>query len=361
MKPFIKPRTATPPRTAPEPAQAAPGVSINELTILAVAGTMQDADERASYLERTCAGDDTLRRRIEERLAERKQAVTDGRAELMRPFPQLPQQAMAIVPMSGMQLTPTAPAPSKANAFPWALATLLAAAVGALAVFFVQEKTARFSAENKTTEAETARVKADSERTDALAAALDAKTVSTRTAAQASEADKQRAAALAEATKAREETDRLRKQAEDAAKAERAAKAMAETERTQSSEAQKTSTTALADTLAKLAGALIEQNRHAEAEPPARQCLELRTAQGASVWQINDARILLGAALMGRGQVADAERELLAVVAAIEPLLPQADDAGRARYTMAVKKLANLYSATGRRHEASDWRKKIER
>ena len=64
---------------------------------------------------------------------------------------------------------------------------------------------------------------------------------------------------------------------------------------------------------------------------------------------------------MGRGQVADAERELLAAVAAIEPLLPQADDAGRARYTMAVKKLANLYSATGRRHEASDWRRKVER
>jgi tetratricopeptide (TPR) repeat protein len=125
-------------------------------------------------------------------------------------------------------------------------------------------------------------------------------------------------------------------------------------------EAQKASTTALADTFAKLAGTLIEQNRHAEAEAPARQCLELRTAQGAGVWQTNDARVLLGAALMGRGQVADAEREFLAVVSDIEPLLPQADDAGRARYAMALKKLTNLYNATGRRREATEWRKKLD-
>ncbi len=355
MKPFLKPRPATSPPATPEPAQAATNVGINELTILAVAGTMSDADERAAYLERTCAGNEGLRRRIEERLADRRQAVMDGKAELMRPFPQLPQQAMAIVPLSGMHLTPTHPAPvaAKASAFPWALATLLAGAVGALAVFFTQEKTARITAETKTTEAESARVEAQT-------SALEAKTVSARTAEKANDAEKQRAAAVADSTKAREETDRLRKQTEEALRAEQAAKAMAETEHVKNMEAQKTSTAALADTLARLASTLIEQNRHAEAETPARQCLELRTAQGANVWQINDARVLLGSALMGRGQVADAERELLAAVTAIEPMLPQADDAGRARYAMALKKLTNLYNATGRRTEAADWRKKLD-
>src|SRR5690606_29160382 len=70
VKPFIKPRPATPPSPAPAAAPA-PRISPNELTIFSVAAPLADPQERAAYLERACGVDADLRARLEERLQAR--------------------------------------------------------------------------------------------------------------------------------------------------------------------------------------------------------------------------------------------------------------------------------------------------
>ncbi len=354
MKPFIKPKSAT-----PEP--SAPKVTPNELTILTVASGIADAEERATYLDRVCAGDTALRARINERLAARSASpATTEHAELVRTVSaHAPTNTVAIVPMSGMTLSPTLGA-TRQSPFPWALATLLAAAVGALAVFFVNEKAARMTAEITARDATHDKTTAEHEREEAQTKSFEARTIAERTDQKRSEAERQRDdaekqknAALSAAEKSRAETEQLRITT-------KAAQTTAETLLAKSAEAQKAAAIAHADTLAKFAAALIEESRHAEAEPAARQCVELRTAQNADAWAVLEAHYLLGAALMGRGNVSEAERELLATAQGMEPLAAQADPANRTRYIAAVKKLSQLYSATGRKREASEWRHKLD-
>lgn len=354
MKPFLKPKSAT-----PEP--SAPKVTPNELTILTVASGIADADERAAYLDRVCGDDSALRARISERLAARGASPAPAeRAELVRTVSShAPTNTVAIVPMSGMTLSATQATPRQ-SPFPWVLATLLAAGIGALAVFFVNEKDARMKAETTAHDAARDKTDAEREREDAQAKALEARTIAERTEQKRAEADRQRedaekqkAAAIAEAEKSRTEAEQLRLTT-------KAAQATVDTAVTKFTEAQKASAIAHADTLAKFATALIEEGRHADAEPAARQCVELRTTHNAEAWAVFESHYLLGAALMGRGNVADAERELLATAQGMEPLAAAADATNRARYIAAVKKLSQLYSATGRRREASDWRRKLD-
>jgi hypothetical protein len=355
VKPFIKPKSAT-----PEPASA-PKVTPNELTILTVASGIADADERAAYLDRVCGDDSTLRARITERLAARGATpTTTERAELVRTVAaHAPTNTVAIVPMSGMTLSATQSAPRQ-SPFPWVLATILAAGIGALAVFFVNEKDARVKAETSAHDAARDKTDAEREREDAQAKALEARTIAERTEQKRAEADRQRedaekqkAAAIATAAKSIAEAEQLRT-------ATKAAQTTAEAALAKSAEAQKAAAIAHADTLAKFAAALIEEGRHADAEPAARQCVELRTSNNADTWSVFESHYLLGAALMGRGNVADAERELLATAQGMEPVAAAADVTNRTRYITAVKKLSQLYSATGRKREASEWRRKLD-
>lgn len=201
---------------------------------------------------------------------------------------------------------------------------------------------------------------AEREREEAQAKALEARTIAERTEQKRAEAERQRddaekqkAAAIATAAKSIAEAEQLRT-------ATKTAQTTAEAALAKSAEAQKAAAIAHADTLAKFAAALIEEGRHADAEPAARQCVELRTTHNADAWAVFESHYLLGAALMGRGNVADAERELLAAAQGMEPLVAAADAANRTRYITAVKKLSQLFSATGRRREASEWRHKLD-
>ena len=69
MKPFIKPRPATPPQ--PEPAAPKPAASLNELTIFALAAGISDPTERTAYLDQMCGVDAALKARLQQRLAAR--------------------------------------------------------------------------------------------------------------------------------------------------------------------------------------------------------------------------------------------------------------------------------------------------
>jgi hypothetical protein len=126
------------------------------------------------------------------------------------------------------------------------------------------------------------------------------------------------------------------------------------------SEYQKTSRAEFATILFKYAATLVEEGRHGEAEAPARQAAELRASLDPNGWATHEARFTLGAALMGKGDMAGAEKELLWAVGGMERLLPQAAEPERARYGAAVKKVAQLYTATGKKREATEWRKKLD-
>ncbi len=358
MKPFIKPRVV-----APAAAPQQPKVSSNELAVAAVAGAMADAEERAAYLDRVCGGDRELRARIERRLADKELPVVASRAELMpvAAARAAGSGAMALVPMPDMQMTPTGQAgASKHSPIPWILATVLAAAVGALVVVFSSEKSARAMAENDAKTARAAAESAEGERATAMAGALEAKTIAARTEEKRQAADRERTEAEAKKIAAEAASLKFQAEASQSRIATETAKAELERLRKESADAQKTSRGEFATTLAKYAAALVDQGKHGEAEAPARQALELRAAIDPAAWATHDSRYTLGAALMGKGDMPNAEKELLAAIAGMEPFLPQGGDPVKARYAIAVKKLAQLYSATGRKREASEWRRKLD-
>src|SRR5688572_30344167 len=117
--------------------------------------------------------------------------------------------AVALVPMPDMQMTPTGQ-PPRHSPVPWLLATLLAAAVGALVVVFSTEKAGRAVAESDAREAKAAAEQAEKERETALANALEAKTVATRTEQKWQEADRQRTEAEAKRVAAETEAQKAR-------------------------------------------------------------------------------------------------------------------------------------------------------
>lgn len=340
-------------------------MSPNELTVIAVACAISDPAERSAYLDRVCAEDPLLRAKVEKRMAERAEAnvatpATVQRAELMHSATRGQGGAVAIVPMPDMQMSPVGQRPVKQSAFPWLLATLLAAAVGALAVIFSNEKAARAVADNQAQSALAARQNAETERDSAITRALEANTVATRTDEKRAEAERKKAEADAKAAAADLAWQKAKEDAKRMQAAADAAKAELDQSRKQLSEAQKASRLELAGVLSKYASTLVEESRHGEAEAPARQAAQLLFEQDPRGWTTQDARYLLGAAMMGKGNVVDAEKELLAAIAGMEALLPQSAEPERAKYATAVKKLAQLYSATGKRREATEWRKKLE-
>lgn len=362
MKPFIKPRPATPAAesTSPPAAKVSPG----ELTIVGVARALADEGERAAYLDRVCGGDAELRARIEGRLAEKNPALpaTVPRAELMPAGMGGAAGGMAIVPMPDMQLTPAGQ--NRQSSFPWLLAMVLAAAVGALVVVFLNEKAGRAVAESQVKAAEVEKQAADHERTTALAGAMEAKAIASRIEQKRAEAEQlskeaeaRRLAAETEVRKARDEMSTLQKEVASERTLKEQAVAKAEQDRERQLGVQKD----LAGSLGKLAAVLVEEGRHREAEPPARQAAELWGQIDPAALETQEARFSLGSALMGKGDTPGAEKELLAAIAGVEPLLASGGEPVRGRYSAMVKKLGQLYSATGRRREAAEVRKKLER
>ncbi|MEK0449260.1 MAG: hypothetical protein RL088_1528 [Verrucomicrobiota bacterium] len=368
MKPFIKPRP--PASETPEPASPKPSVSLNELTVFAIASAMPDQSERAAYLDRTCNGDAAMRQRIEERLATRPAEHVPSLARPATPALQTGQleqhgdgknsPALALVPVSAMQFPALPPQLQRQVTFAWGSATLMALAVGALAVTFYFEKDARVRAEASAKEANTAAEQSLVDRERSEARALEARTEAQRTADARAKAEKERDAATAaareserlraEADKQRAELEKKRSSDSEAAKAER--------EKLLS--IQRTAAIALADNLASLASFQITSKAYAEAEASARQCIELRTANGVEGWPIVEARTLLGEASLQRSADADAEREFTSAATLIESLGTPASDVDRARFTAASRLIVRYFTVTGRRREATDWKRRLD-
>ena len=400
-KPFLKPFSQTPAPAAEEDR----GVSVSEITTFAVAAGMHP-DDRAAFLAHACAGDDALRKKIEQRLAARTPAPVPAPAPAAAPSPaasatatpapapasvpnaelqRIPEPhlaisqnqpaGMALVPMSASQLA--AITAQRQNTFPWLTAVVLAVAAGALGVFLMQEKEARHRADAATQqatqraettakEAADARAVAGKERETAAEQITAARTESEKLRATAEEQRQRADTATQQAALAKAEAERQRTALAAAGKDDagsetgKAALAKAELERDAIRVTQKETVLAFADTLAKLATTQLDSSRFAEAEASARRSLELRIMQSVPGWPLVESRALLGAALLQKNADAEAGREFAAAAADIEQLGTPINEADRARFTMAAKRIVQFYNATGRRKEGTEWKRKFD-
>ncbi len=400
-KPFLKPFSQTPAPAAEEDR----GVSVSEITTFAVAAGMHP-DDRAAFLAHACAGDDALRKRIEQRLAARTPASVPAPAPAAAPSPaasatatpalaptpvpnaelqRIPEPhlaisqnqpaGMALVPMSASQLA--AITAQRQNTFPWLTAVVLAVAAGAMGVFLMQEKDARHRAdaamqqaaqraETAAKEAADARAVAGKERETAAEQITAARTESEKLRATAEEQRQRADTATQQAALAKAEAERQRTALAAAGKDDagsetgKAALAKAELERDAIRVTQKETVLAFADTLAKLATTQLDSSRFAEAEVSARRSLELRIMQAVPGWPLVESRALLGAALLQKNADAEAGREFAAAAADIEQLGTPINEADRARFTMAAKRIVQFYNATGRRKEGTEWKRKFD-
>ena len=400
-KPFLKPFSQTPAPAAEEDR----GVSVSEITTFAVAAGMHP-DDRAAFLAHACAGDDALRKKIEQRLAARTPAPVPAPAPAAAPSPaasatatpapaptpvpnaelqRIPEPhlaisqnqpaGMALVPMSASQLA--AITAQRQNTFPWLTAVVLAVAAGALGVFLMQEKEARHRADAATQqatqraettakEAADARAVAGKERETAAEQITAARTESEKLRATAEEQRQRADTATQQAALAKAEAERQRTALAAAGKDDagsetgKAALAKAELERDAIRVTQKETVLAFADTLAKLATTQLDSSRFAEAEVSARRSLELRIMQSVPGWPLVESRALLGAALLQKNADAEAGREFAAAAADIEQLGTPNNEADRARFTMAAKRIVQFYNATGRRKEGTEWKRKFD-
>jgi hypothetical protein len=400
-KPFFKPFSQTPAPASEEDR----GVSVSEITTFAVAAGMHP-DDRAAFLAHACAGDDALRKRIEQRLAARTPAPVPAPAPAAAPSPaasatatpapaptpvpnaelqRIPEPhlaisqnqpaGMALVPMSASQLA--AITAQRQNTFPWLTAVVLAVAAGALGVFLMQEKDARHRAdaamqqaaqraETAAKEAADARAVAGKERETAAEQITAARTESEKLRATAEEQRQRADTATQQAALAKAEAERQRTALAAAGKDDagsetgKAALAKAELERDAIRVTQKETVLAFADTLAKLATTQLDSSRFAEAEASARRSLELRIMQSVPGWPLVESRALLGAALLQKNADAEAGREFAAAAADIEQLGTPSNEADRARFTMAAKRIVQFYNATGRRKEGTEWKRKFD-
>ena len=368
MKPFIKPRPASPPQQSqPEPQN--PSISLNELTVFALAAAMSDPADRAAYLERTCGADEDLHKRVEARLATHnpephtpaEKAPQHVQTALLRHEPSRQNgEALALVPVSAMQFPTLPPQMQRQVTFAWSSATIMALAVGALAVFFYFEKDARARAEVSLKEAKAAAQQSQLDREQSDARALESRTDAQRTAEARAKAEQERDAAAIKSTAAAQEAERLRAEADKHKAASEQTLTTAKSEREQMLASQRASFIALADSLATLANLQLAAKSFAEADTNARQCLELRTVHGIEGWPLVEAHALVGEASLQRNADADAERELTAAGAAIESLGPPNNDADRARFTAASKRIVLFFNASGRRKEGVEWKRRLD-
>ncbi len=364
MKPFIKPRPFSPPQ--PETDAPKPGVSLNDLTVFAIASAMSDPEERAAYLDKACVANPGMRGRVEERLSERLAASPAARSQsALTPPPRIEaailareqsgkdSPALALVPVSAMQFPALPPQLQRQVTFAWGSATLMALAVGALAVIFYFEKDARVRAEASAKEANAAAEESLRDREKSNALALEAKTETQSAAEARAKAEQERDAAIS----ASQEAERLRIEAD---KARLAMEVGSKAEKEQLQITQRTATTTLADSLAALATFQLAAKAYAEAEASARQCLELRTGNGVEGWPLVEAHALLGEASLQRNADAEAERLLTAAGTSIEALGAPTNGTDRARFDAATKSIYRFFNATGRRKESSDWKRRID-
>jgi hypothetical protein len=127
----------------------------------------------------------------------------------------------------------------------------------------------------------------------------------------------------------------------------------------------------LTDVLAFFGKRLLDLKQYRRAEAMLRECLALREqlstkpATGGSgrptvpAWQVASAQSLLGGALLGQKKYAEAEPLLLAGAQGLTKDAKAIPPQARSNITEAIKRLVDLYEASGKSNEAARWRKEL--
>jgi hypothetical protein len=118
--------------------------------------------------------------------------------------------------------------------------------------------------------------------------------------------------------------------------------------------------------MAELGLALVKQGKYAAAEAVLRRCLAAREKQAsqpkpaAALWEVAVARSLLGEALAGQRQFAEAEKLLRAAHEGLTADAKRIPPGERNNLPDTLERLVQLYDAWGKPDEAAKWRKELE-
>jgi tetratricopeptide (TPR) repeat protein len=114
------------------------------------------------------------------------------------------------------------------------------------------------------------------------------------------------------------------------------------------------------DSLAMLGRFLIARQRYAEALPGLRECVAIKEKGQSDDWSTAQARSLLGEALAGLGEYAEAEPLLLSAQKDLNERREKIRPLDRpATLRDSVDRLVRIYQAWGKPAEAEEWKKTL--
>jgi eukaryotic-like serine/threonine-protein kinase len=116
----------------------------------------------------------------------------------------------------------------------------------------------------------------------------------------------------------------------------------------------------LAGALANWVNTLLSLHRFIEAEAVARESLAIREQRLPGDWRAFNARSLVGAALLGQKNHAEAEPLLVSGYEGMRQREGAIPAAGRVRLKEAARRLVQLYEETSRPQQAAQWKQKLE-
>jgi tetratricopeptide (TPR) repeat protein len=116
----------------------------------------------------------------------------------------------------------------------------------------------------------------------------------------------------------------------------------------------------LAGVLAQYGSTLLKVKAWANAEPLLRECLAIREKAEPDAWTTFNTKSILGQALAGKEQYADAEPLLLAGYAGLKKNEAAIPPQAKIRLIEALQRLVDFYNATVQAEKADEWQKKLE-
>jgi len=104
---------------------------------------------------------------------------------------------------------------------------------------------------------------------------------------------------------------------------------------------------------------LFEEAQFAEAEPLAMECLAIREKKLPGSWPTYNARSMLGGSLLGQKKYAEAEPLLLSAYKGLKQQQDIIPPYSRGCLAETLRRLAQLYEATGQSEKAAEWKQKL--
>jgi tetratricopeptide (TPR) repeat protein len=112
--------------------------------------------------------------------------------------------------------------------------------------------------------------------------------------------------------------------------------------------------------LAVLGQNLLQQKKYAAAERVMRECLAICEKKEPDAWTTFNTQSMLGGALVGQQNYAEAEPLLLQGYEGLKQRQDKIPPEGKVRLPEALERLVQLYDAWGKKDQADRWRKELE-